>query len=504
MSRLSAILLISLLALSHTFEHKCTHDLHDHQEPEIIDIEEDFNPDSNDNDHNSNGRTLASYSNFRAYPYYGFLSSSSSSLKNYVQNSLIPPIMDYFSAALKIKYPTTGNLKVSTSTICSKSTPSILKSGVDADWIFLVETQSSSEFVAQTSTCAKAAGTKRPIVGKTIISTNYVSATTDPLLHEKNMICIMHEVVHGLGFSKGLYDSWLTSSGKVLTGHMTTASLGGVSTSVINAEPLTSRLRNHFGCSTLKGAYMENSGGSGTGGSHFERRQFAYEAMTSGLIDQMQVSEFTLALLESTGWYVPDYDGYADTFAWGKGQGCSFLTGSCSSSNFDEFCSGSARKCVMTGRGGGSCSTDSRSDNCKWIHPSKSYDCDNEDADAYARLPSIQSFGRTSGSKCFEGTLNTKSAGSQTTFCFKYSCSGSGSNSKLTINVGGKSVQCSKKGNVSVSGYGGAINCPDPVEYCSTIGKKVCPRGCMGRGECIDGTCFCDNGFKGKDCAAPK
>jgi len=245
---------------------------------------------------------------------------------------------------------------------------------------------------------------------------------------------------------------------------------------------------------------MENSGSSGTAGSHFERRQFAYEAMTSGLIDQMQMSEFTLALLESTGWYVPDYNGYADPFVWGKGQGCSFLTGSCSSSSYDEFCSGSARKCVLTGRGGGSCGTDSRSDNCKWIHPSKSYDCDNEDADSYARLPSIQAFGRSAGSKCFEGTLNSKSAGSATTFCFKYSCSGSGSSSKLTLNLGGKSVVCSKKGNVSVSGYAGSISCPDPVEYCSTIGKKVCPRGCMGRGSCNSGVCACNKGYKGKDC----
>jgi len=414
---------------------------------------------------------------------------------------LIPPIMDYFSSALKIKYPTTGSLKVGTSTVCSRSTPSVLKSGVNADWVLLVETDNSSDYVASTSTCAKASGTKRPIVGKTVISSKYVSPTSDALLHEKNMICIMHEVVHALGFSKGLYSSWLTSSGKTLTGHITSASLGGVSTSVINAEPLTSRLRKHFGCSSLKGAYMENSGSSGTAGSHFERRQFAYEAMTSGLIDQMQVSEFTLALLESTGWYVPDYAGYADPFVWGKGQGCSFLTGSCSSSSYDEFCSGSARKCVMTGRGGGSCSTDSRSDNCKWIHPSKSYDCDNEDADSYARLPGIQAFGRSAGSKCFEGTLNTKSAGSATTFCFKYSCSGSGSSAKLTLNLGGKSVVCSKKGNVSVSGYGGTVSCPDPVEYCSTIGAKVCPRGCMGRGSCNSGVCACNKGYKGKDCA---
>jgi len=499
MSRLTAFLLIGLLAFSHAFEHKCTHDEMDHQEPELVDIDEDFNPEGNDH----SGRTLASYSNFRAYGYYGLLSSSSSSVRNYVQNQLIPPIMDYFSAALKIKYPTTGKLQITSGSVCGKALPSVLKSGVNADWFYMIETNTATDYIAQTTTCSLASGSKRPIVGKTIISTRYLTPTTDILYHERQMICIMHEVVHALGFSNALYSHWLTSNGKVLTGHIQKATLDGITTTVINAEPLTSKLRAHFGCSTLKGAYMENTGSSGTAGSHFERRQFAYEAMTSGLIIQMQMSEFTLAILESTGWYVPDYAGYADPYFWGKGQGCSFLTGSCSGGKYEEFCSGSARGCALTGRGGGSCNTDTRSDNCRWVHPTENYDCQNPNADSYARLPSIQTFGRTAGSQCFAGTLNTKKAGSQTSFCFKYSCSGSGSSAKLTLSVGGKSVVCTKKGNVSVSGYAGVINCPDPVEYCATVGVKACPRGCMGRGTCSNGKCTCNKGFKGLDCAAP-
>jgi len=496
MRKATALVFMGLLAFNKAFEHKCTHDQMDHPEPEIIDVDEDFNSEGNDH----TGRTLASYSNFRAYGYYGLLSSSSGSMKNYVQNQLIPPIMDYFSGMLKVKYPVSGNLKISSSSICGVSTPSVLRNGVNADWVYMITTDSSSSYVASTTVCALASGSSRPIAGHTVISTRYLTPTSDVLSHERQMICIMHEVVHALGFSQSLYRHWLNPNGKTLTGHITSATLDGSTSVVINAEPLTTKLRDHFGCSSLKGAYLENSGSSGTAGCHFERRQFSYEAMTSGLIIQMQFSEFTLALLESTGWYVPDYS-YADTFAWGQGQGCSFLTGSCNTA-YPEFCSSSARSCAMTGRGGGSCSTDTRSDNCKWIHPQQNWDCDNVNADSYARLPSIQSFGRSAESKCFEGTLNTRSAGSQTTFCFKYSCSGSGSGTQLTLNVGGKSVTCAKKGTVSVAGYAGTITCPDPVEYCSTIGQKTCPRGCMGRGTCNNGVCECTTG-SGKDCAAP-
>jgi len=74
-------------------------------------------------------------------------------------------------------------------------------------------------------------------------------------------------------------------------------------------------------------------------------------------------------------------------------------------------------------------------------------------------------------------------------------------NTKLNLILGSKSVACTKKGQVSVSGYKGSINCPDPIEYCSTVGQKVCPRGCMGRGTCVSGLCQCNKGFKGKDCA---
>jgi len=475
---------------------ECKHGHEELSEPELLDIDEDWNPDGNDH----TGRTLASYNNLRTYGYYGLLNSASSSMRSYVQDKLIPPLMDYFASALKVKYPVSGAFKVSTSSVCGFSTPSVLRSGVNADYVYFVSIDSSGSYVASSTTCSLASGSRRPLVGHTVISTQFMGATSDVMLHERNMICIMHEIVHTLGFSNSLYSHWLNSNGKTLTGHILSASLDGYTTKVINAEPLTSKLRSYFGCSSLKGAYMENTGSSGTAGTHFERRQYAYEIMTSGLVYQMQMSELTLSLLESTGWYVPDYS-YADQYTFGQGQGCNFLTGACSSSSFPEYCSSSARSCVATGMGGGNCATDTRSDNCRWIHPNVNYNCDNPNADSYARLPSLQTYGRGTGSKCFEGTLNSRSAGSQTTFCFKYSCSGSGSSAKLTLNVGGKSVVCSRKGGVSVSGYAGVINCPDPVEYCATLGQKICPRGCMGRGSCNDGICSCDSGYKGQDCA---
>ena len=39
-------------------------------------------------------------------------------------------------------------------------------------------------------------------------------------------------------------------------------------------------------------------------------------------------SRITMALMEDTGWYMPNYE-MADTLKWGKGMGCDFALESC-------------------------------------------------------------------------------------------------------------------------------------------------------------------------------
>jgi hypothetical protein len=248
---------------------------------------------------------------------------------------------------------------------------------------------------------------------------------------------------------------------------------------------------------------MENGGGSGTSASHFERKFFVYEQMSSGSILGRRVTEFSLALLEGSGWYLPDYS-YAEPYFYGKGQGCGFVTGKCSSSSsqFDEFCVGTTRGCAPHGRGGGKCSSDSIMDGCKFYRPDEDYDCENPDGEDNARLPSLQVFGRGAGSKCFTGDLNTRtSTNGRTSFCFRYTCSGTGSSTQVEVQVGTNKIVCTQAGKKTVSGYIGSVDCPNPQEFCEGAGKKYCPRNCMGRGTCVNNVCKCNSGFKGVDCA---
>jgi hypothetical protein len=53
--------------------------------------------------------------------------------------------------------------------------------------------------------------------------------------------------------------------------------VGGKLATILNLEPLTTRLRNYFKCNTIEGAFLENAGSEGSAGSHFERRLFMNE-----------------------------------------------------------------------------------------------------------------------------------------------------------------------------------------------------------------------------------
>ena len=477
-------------------------------EPEFQDADEDFFLEEGEED--GVPRTLATtYPNLRIQGYYNSITTAPAGFKEYMQKSLGPAVIDYYQAALKVKYPITTKIKLSAYTsICKITTPKELKStGVVADLFLLFDSahDTGSSWVAESYSCILASGTKRPLIGKTVLNTAlFRDPGTDVLLHEKNIYMVLHEVAHVLGFAGSMFKYYLNENGKTRTGHIITTTLDGETTKVINVPPLTDRLRKFFGCPSMLGAYMEGSGSSATAGSHFERRMLPFEGMTSGLIYQQSMSEFTLAMLEGSGWYVPDYS-MADGYWFGQGQGCDFITKSCKATgfNFEEFCTGTAQGCTVQGRGAGKCAADTRSNSCRFVHPNVNYDCDNPAAEKNARYSSIEKYGRAENSKCFTGTLSeTSTTAASTSFCFKYKCVGSGLSTSLRVYLGEKYYTCKYKGIYRPAGYKGYFDCPDPLTFCQTVGAPVCPRGCMGRGLCVEGVCQCNKGFSGKDCAA--
>lgn len=86
---------------------------------------------------------------------------------------------------------------------------------------------------------------------------------------------------------------------------------------------------------------LENNGGKSTSSSHWEKNLIENEYMTASIISHDAIySNFTLKLLEDTGWYLPKYS-HIDKSVWGRNKGCEFINtilfSTCKPDFFREF-----------------------------------------------------------------------------------------------------------------------------------------------------------------------
>jgi len=442
--------------------------------------------------HLGDGRMLATaYGGLRLYVDYSKASVSATQLA--YMKKIITAASNFFFKALQVPHMSVLKIPESQSSMCGGLTiPSVYRTnGVAADMVFFVTAENSyTGFLAWSRACKLLSSTGRPVVGQVNFNTHSLNPNGGDSAFTLDLMTVVHEMTHALGFSNSLFDNF---ANKAKVGKTT---LGGNTYNYLSVEPLNSKLKSYFGCASLPGAILENQGGSGSAGSHWERRIFGNEYMTASQINDQRLSELTLALLESTGWYKVDYS-MADPFYYGKGEGCGYMS---SCSGFKEFCSGSSEGCSYHGQAGAYCGSDSFSDGCPYMRAYSNRDCENTANRGSATL-SGEAYGQ--GSKCFSGTLYPGGglSGSRP-YCFKYSCVAKSTGGyQLNVHVGSATGVCTGKGKASVAGYSGTLNCPDPNLYCTTVGKPGCRRGCMGKGTCVGGTCQCYAGWGGADCS---
>jgi len=495
LSLMICILLFSTVFASRIADNGGSHyQPEDEYEPEIVEYDE-VAP-------SNNQRLLTDYSNIRIATDFQHLTVGTDAFKAYIQGQLVPAVVDYLQAALKIKYPLTSAIKSTASTLCGFATPSVLTTGVDAD-IFIFfnsKTDSTGGWMAATTLCTVSSGVKRPVIvniGINTYSIGTADVTSTPLKHDLYINVLTHEFIHALGMNGPVYQYFVDDNGNTLTNHIKTVTLSGIARTVLDLPPLTKRLQAFYGCSTVPGLFMENNGGA-----HIERRFYQWELMTTAGVMGSKISEVTLGFLEGTGWYVPDYS-YAEPYFFGKGEGCGFFADNLDSTQYpDEYCTGNGIGCTEVGNGGGYCVSDSLIEVGRVVTAQYEFNCENPAGIYYTPYSSKQIYGRGLGSKCFSGNLTTSktSTVSQTSYCLNATCSGSGTSTVINVMWGTTRYTCSKEGKISLSGYQGYFNCPDPIKFCSTVGKQVCPRNCMGRGSCVNGKCVCKTGFQGTDC----
>ncbi|KPJ00507.1 Leishmanolysin-like peptidase, partial [Papilio xuthus] len=211
--------------------------------------------------------------------------------------------------------------------------------------------------VAYASHCQQESALDRPVAGHANfcpgeLSTNYRDLPSV-------LSTVKHEMLHALGFSVSLFGFYRDDNGEPLTErrpdtgdppldeelqiHKWSSRVvknvtrrnwmirGGYMSRtfhMIVTPRVVKEVREHFNCSDLEGAELEDQGGDGTALTHWEKRVFENEAMTGTHTQNSVFSRITLALMEDTGWYRADYT-HASPLHWGRGLGCRFAMASC-------------------------------------------------------------------------------------------------------------------------------------------------------------------------------
>ena len=160
----------------------------------------------------------------------------------------------------------------------------------------------------------------QPYVG--VVKINKMINYTLPNSKEYFQSILVHEFTHILGFSKNFFEKYYKNIFYEKDQY-------GIMRAYLNSTKVLDVAKKYYDCPDLKGVELENQGGNGTEGSHWEARILLGEYMNGySYTEEMVISEFTLAVLEDSGYYKANYY-TGGLMRFGKHKGCEFLKERC-------------------------------------------------------------------------------------------------------------------------------------------------------------------------------
>ena len=167
----------------------------------------------------------------------------------------------------------------------------------------------------------------RPLIGVVNINRDIDYTIENSLQYFQTTI--LHEFIHILGFSNSFFQEKLNVYIK--------NDIYGKERFYLSSPKLLEVAIKYYNCSQIDGVELEEFGGNGTAGSHWEERILLGEIMNGVVYPEEQVlSEFTLAVLEDTRFYeVKYYTG--GLMQYGRNKGCDFLNLKCLNNSETKF-----------------------------------------------------------------------------------------------------------------------------------------------------------------------
>ena len=205
---------------------------------------------------------------------------------------------------------------------------------IPADLIILTRFESIGEFpkgvLASATPLLLYPYTNRPIVGLLTVSRDpsfyyYIN------IKEYFSYVFLHELTHVLGFLENMFELFPQGIENILM----TQVIRGKTRTLIKTPKVVERAKKYFNCDSIEGLELEDQGGPGSQISHWEQRILLGEYMGAVIYqEEMAISEFTLALLEDSGWYKAKYY-TGGLFRFGKNKGCEFIQEDCLDNNYN-------------------------------------------------------------------------------------------------------------------------------------------------------------------------
>ena len=108
---------------------------------------------------------------------------------------------------------------------------------------------------------------------------------------------ILHEFIHILGFANTFFERYYHNV-------FIRRDSYGIQRIYLNSSKVVNVAKKYYKCESIDGVELEDYGGDGTTGSHWEERILLGDIMNGVVYPEEQViSEFTLAVLEDIGYY---------------------------------------------------------------------------------------------------------------------------------------------------------------------------------------------------------
>ncbi|KAF3556911.1 hypothetical protein F2Q69_00012693, partial [Brassica cretica] len=436
---------------------------------------------------------------------------------------------DWFRRALAVE-PVKGNLRLSGYSACGQDggvqlPRQYVEEGIaDTDLVLLVTTRPTTVNTLAWAVACERDQWGRAIAGHVNVAPRHLTAESGTLLSAT----LIHEVMHVLGFDPHAFAHFRDERRRrrtEVTEQQMDEKLGRIVTRVVLPRVVL-HSRHHYGAfsQNFSGLELEDGGGRGTSGSHWEKRLLMNEIMTGSVDTRSVVSKMTLALLEDSGWYKANYS-MADRLDWGRNQGTQFVTSPCNMWKGAYHCNTTqlsgctynrdaegycpilsyngdlpqwARYFPQANKGGQS----SLADYCTYFVAYSDGSCTDINS---ARAPDrMLGEVRGSDSRCMASSLVrtgfVRGSMPQGNGCYQHRCK----NNLLEVAVEGEWKFCPQAGGpIQFPGFNGELICPAYHELCgspivSVLGQ--CPNSCNFNGDCVDGKCRCLLGYHGHDC----